>query len=197
MTEQKIQSPDTVAFADLWYATRDRVTSNLPSKVDFSMRKLAPLLPNIALIGAEFDGREKYLLFGTSLAAHAGIDLTGIFLDDTMDDLAKAQRAAGMARFREEFGPDAIRGRWTLSEGRTNSGRILEFEELSLPYREPANGSERLITYVAILGTLNFGEGFAHILSSNTAIWFDALAARPDWLAQDPQSGFLATFTAA
>ncbi|MEQ9144554.1 MAG: hypothetical protein RLO08_09370 [Parvibaculaceae bacterium] len=183
-----LQSPMTTAFADLWYETRDRTGVAVPSKADFPLRRLAPFMPSMSLVGFDEDPDGTYLLFGTTLVSQIGIDLTGWALNDTMDDDARAQRNAGIRAFHEEFGADAARARWTLCKGCTGTGRIVEFEDLSLPYIEPSTGTLRHMCYVELLGGLDYGEDLAHRFPAHEARWFDGAKERPAWLRLDPAS---------
>jgi len=114
------------------------------------LRALAPFMSHLALIGLEEDDSARYLLFGTAISALIGIDLTGHYLEQAMDEEAVTQMREGLARFRKEHGPDAHRGRWALTRARTCKERTVEYEDLSLPYVITETGEVRLMTYLSV-----------------------------------------------
>jgi len=182
MSEPLLHAPKMAAFADLWYETRAASGQPLPTKEDLPLRKLAPFMPNLALISLDEDGRAKYLLWGTEIADAIGADLTGAYLDERMDAEAIAQSDAGIARFEKEHGPDARRAYWSLGRGRTSSGREILYEDISLPYRVAETGEIRFIAYIAVLESQGYGEGKEKRFPPKKSIWFDAHAPRPDWM---------------
>jgi hypothetical protein len=183
-----LQSPKTVGFADLWYASRAQSEASIPAKTDMPLMDLAPYMANLAMLKHEPDGRARYTLFGTGLAAAFGHDLTGHYADTPMNDEARLGLQAVIDGFYEEHGRDALFGRWTMSKARTSSGRLIEFENLTLPYRETNDGSIRYIAYAMTLTTLDFGEGMVERFPDTDTRMFNAEATRPDWLHQDPNS---------
>ena len=82
-------------------------------------------------------------------------------------------------------------GAGTLSKARTSSGRLIEFENLALPYREENDDSIRYIAYAIALTTLDFGEGMVERFPDSATRMFNAETDRPDWLQQDPASAAL------
>ncbi|PCJ71118.1 MAG: hypothetical protein COA62_00360 [Rhodobiaceae bacterium] len=182
MTKPLLHAPKIAAFADLWYETRAASSHSIPTKEDMPLRALAPFMPNLALIDLDEDGRSKYLLWGTEIATVIGVDLTGAYLDERMDAEAIAQLEAGVVQFEKEHGPDARRAHWSLGRGRTASGREILYEDISLPYIVPETGRIRFMAYVAVLETQGYGETQVTRFSSEEAMWFDALAPRPDWM---------------
>ena len=182
MTEPLLHAPRIAAFADLWYETRVASGQPLPAKADLPLRKLAPFMPNLTIISFDEDGRGKYLLWGTEIAAAIGADLTGSYLDEAMDAEAIAQSKLGIARFEKEHGPTARRAYWSLGRGRTSSGREILYEDISLPYVIPETGEMRLMSCMAVLDTRGYGEGQQKRFSAKNAIWFNALDPRPDWM---------------
>lgn len=139
-------------------------------------------MPNIALVRFDVDGRAKYELFGTQLVDWAGVDLTGHYLDDTLTPEAKAQREQGLMAFQATSAPDALRARWSLGTATTTTGRVVQIEDLALPYFDGQEPEMRHMNFASILGTLDFGEGMSGFVEADEIIWFDAAAARPDWL---------------
>jgi hypothetical protein len=186
-----LQSPKTVGFADLWYASRKRADASTPAKTDMRLTDLAPYMANLAMLKHEPDGRARYTLFGTGLVAAFGHDLTGHYAETPMNDEARADLEAVISAFYEEHGRNALFGRWTMSKARTSSGRLVEFENLALPYREANDGSIRYIAYAMTLTTLDFGEGMVERFPDTATRMFDAEADRPDWLQQDPNAAAL------
>lgn len=182
MCKSKLVSEATLALADLWYRTRDRLGVRAPHKTDLPLRELAPFMPNIALVRFDADGRAKYELFGTQLADWAGVDLTGHYLDETFTPEARAQREAGLADFDMTTGPDALRARWSIGKATTTSGRVVQVEDLALPYFDGLGSEMRHMNFASILGTLDFGEGMSGFFEADEMIWFDAAKSRPDWL---------------
>jgi len=178
----KIVSATTVAFADLWYACRDAGGVAAPHKRDLPMRQLAPFMSNIALVSFDETGRAKYELFGTQLVKMAGVDLTGHYLDSTLDEDARAQRDAGIAEFEQTAGPDALRARWSVGTAATTSGRVVQVEDIALPYFDGTPPEIRHMNFAMVLGTLEFGEGVTGFFPADELIWFDATGSRPDWL---------------
>lgn len=185
MTEQVLQSPETVAFADLWYTTREMVEQSMPGKNDIPLREFARFMPNIALIDTNDAGRGKYILFGTGVVAVFGVDLTGHYFDEIMDLDTWTSHEVERKKFRDECGPDAIHGRWAIGRAHTNSGRLVEYEDLSLPYIEPSTGNTRHMVLLTLLAQLEFGEGVSARLPSQKFRWFDSALSRPEWLHQD------------
>jgi hypothetical protein len=188
MPTPALQSPRSVAFADLWYQTREMCSVETPAKTDLPLRALAPFMPNIAMIEHTDDGRARYVLFGTALVSVFGNDLTGNYVEGPMTDEARVQLDASRAAFVAEHGPDAIFGRWTIGQARTSTGRLIEFENLTLPYIEPSNGSVRFMSYVYALATLDYGEGVVQRFPDRDVKMFNACGARPDWLHQDEEA---------
>ncbi len=186
-----LQSPKTVGFADLWYRARTVVKTTIPLKTDMPLMELAPFMANLAMLKHEPDGRARYTLFGTGLAAAFGQDLTGQYAETPMNEEARAKLEAVIAAFYEEHGRDALFGRWTLSKARTSSGRLIEFENLALPYREENDDSIRYIAYAIALTTLDFGEGMVERFPDTATRMFNAETDRPAWLQQDPESAAL------
>ncbi len=182
MSRSKLMSPNTVAFADLWYRTRDLKQVAAPHKTDIPMRELARFMPNMALVRFEADGRARYELFGTRLVEWAGVDLTGHYLDETLSADAKAQRDAGLAEFHGCAGPDALRARWSIGEATTTGGRVVRIEDLALPYFDGEELEMRHMNFGTVLGTLDYGEGMTGFGTAEEMIWFDAAKERPDWL---------------
>ncbi len=183
-----LQSPKTVSFADLWYRARADVKTSVPAKTDMPLMDLAPFMSNLAMLKHEADGRARYTLFGTGLAAAFGQDLTGQYAETPMNDEARATLEAVITEFYNEHGRDALFGRWTLSKARTSTGRLIEFENLALPYREESDNSIRYIAYAITLTTLDFGEGMVERFPDTETRMFNAETDRPDWLYQDPES---------
>ncbi len=171
-----------MALADLWYRTRDSIGVRAPHKTDLPLRDLARFMPNLALVRFDTDGRAKYELFGTKLVELAGVDLTGHYLDETFTPEAQAQRNAGMADFSATAGPDALRARWSVGQATTTSGRVVQVEDLALPYFDGRESEMRHMNFASILGTLDFGEGMSGFVEADEMIWFDAALARPAWL---------------
>ena len=182
MTSPVIRTPKAAAFADLWYETREQLGQVFPAKDEIPLRKLAPFMSHIALIGIGPDDRAKYLLFGTGISSLIGTDLTGHYLDQAMDPGAAAQVREGVARFREDHGPDAHRGRWAVTHAETTEGRRVEYEDLSLPYLVPETGEVRHMTYLSVMEPMNRGEKLVKRVASHEIDWFNAADARPDWL---------------
>lgn len=186
MRKFKLVSEATEALADLWYRTRDNLGVRAPHKTDLPLRDLARFMPNIALVRFNKDGRAKYELFGTKLAELAGIDLTGQYLDETFSPEANAQRNAGLSEFSETAGPEALRARWSVGQATTTTGRVVQVEDLALPYFDGRGSEMRHMNFASILGTLDFGEGMSGFVEADEMIWFDAALARPDWLHLTP-----------
>lgn len=191
MPTSALQSPRSVAFADLWYQTRERLAVDIPAKTDLPLRALAPFMPNIAMIEHTDDGRARYVLFGTNLVSVFGNDLTGDYVEGPMTDEARAQLEVSRSAFAQEHGPDAIFGRWTIGQARTSTGRLLEFENLTFPYVEPSNSSVRFMSFVYGLATLDYGEGVVSRFPDRDVKMFNALAPRPDWMHQDEAAEYL------
>ncbi|MBL4863882.1 MAG: hypothetical protein JKY63_03165 [Rhodobiaceae bacterium] len=182
MTGPVIRTPQAAAFADLWYETRAQLAQPFPTKEEMPLRKLAPFMAHMALIGIDADDRAKYLLFGTAISSLIGVDLTGHYLDQAMDAAAVTQMREGLARFREEYGPDARRGRWAVTHAETTEGRLVEYEDVSLPYVLPESGEVRMMTYLSVLEPMKHEEKFVKRLASHHIAWFNAADTRPDWL---------------
>lgn len=188
MAELKLMSDAIQAFADLWYETRAASGAPVPAKDDFPLRRLAPFMPNMALVRFDKDGRAKYELFGTKLVELAGFDLTGQYLDETQSPEAKRQREEGLEAFHAQAGPDACRARWSTGQARTTSGRLIKIEDLALPYLDGPGGEMRHMNFVTVLGTLDYGEGMAGLIEADEMIWFDASLERPAWLLKEPHA---------
>ncbi|MAN62429.1 MAG: hypothetical protein CMI60_10840 [Parvibaculum sp.] len=186
-----LQSPKTVGFADLWYRARTDAKTTIPAKNDMPLMDLAPFMPNLAMLKHEADGRARYTLFGTGLAAAFGQDLTGQFAETPMNDEARAKLETVIGDFYEEHGRDAPFGRWTMSRARTSTGRLIEFENLALPYSEASDDSIRYIAYAITLTTLDYGEGMVERFPDTATRMFNAETDRPAWLHQDPESAAL------
>jgi len=152
---------------------------------------LAPFMANIAMLKHEPDGRARYTLFGTGLAAAFGQDLTGQFAETPMNDEARNALERVISAFYEEHGRNTLFGRWTLSKARTSTGRLIEFENLALPYREASDNSIRYIAYAITLTTLDYGEGMVERFPDTETRMFNAETDRPAWLQQDPESAAL------
>ncbi len=182
MSKYRLVSDNTLAFADLWYATRDAMDVSAPHKRDLPLRSLSRFMPSIALVSFDAGGRAKYELFGTQLTALAGVDLTGHYLDETLSPDAKTQREAGLAAFHRKWGPDALRARWSVGKATTTSGRVVQVEDLALPYFDGQIPEMRHMNFATVLGTLEFGEGMTGFLEADEMIWFDAALERPSWL---------------
>ncbi|MEQ9588383.1 MAG: PAS domain-containing protein [Parvibaculaceae bacterium] len=186
-----LQSPKTVGFADLWYDARAIAKTTIPTKTDLPLPKLVRYMPNLAMLKREPDGRARYTLFGTGLAAAFGHDLTGHYAETPMNEEARDALGKVISAFYEEHGPDALFGRWTMSKARTSTGRLIEFENLALPYREASDDSIRYIAYAITLTTLDYGEGMVERFPDTATRMFNAETERPDWLQQDPESAAL------
>ena len=186
-----LQSPKTVGFADLWYDARAIAKTTIPAKTDLPLPKLVPFMANIAMLKHEPDGRARYTLFGTGLAAAFGQDLTGQFAETPMNDEARNALERVISAFYEEHGRNTLFGRWTLSKARTSTGRLIEFENLALPYREASDNSIRYIAYAITLTTLDYGEGMVERFPDTETRMFNAETDRPAWLQQDPESAAL------
>ncbi|PCJ71119.1 MAG: hypothetical protein COA62_00365 [Rhodobiaceae bacterium] len=182
MTGPVIRTPKAAAFADLWYETRAQLAQPFPTKEEMPLRKLAPFMSHMALICIDADDRAKYLLFGTAISSLIGVDLTGHYLDQAMDPGAVAQMRDGLAAFRDEYGQDARRGRWAVTHAETTGGRLVEYEDVSLPYVLPETGEVRMMTYLSVLEPMKHGEKFVKRFASHDITWFNAADARPDWL---------------
>jgi hypothetical protein len=185
MHHPSLQSAETAAFVDLWYATRTTVKQPMPTKIDMPLRDLAQFMPKLVLIDTEETGRGKYILFGTAIVEAFGIDMTGRYVDEVMDAQALAMHMQERREFHNAHGLDAIHGRWAIGRAHTNTGRLVEYEDLSLPYHEPATGKVRHMVFLTMLAELEFGEGVATRLPSKQYRWFDSAAPRPDWLFHD------------
>jgi len=186
-----LQSPKTVGFADLWYDARAIAKTTIPAKTDLPLPKLVPFMANIAMLKHEPDGRARYTLFGTGLAAAFGQDLTGQFAETPMNEEARTKLETVITGFYEEHGRDALFGRWTLSKARTSTGRLIEFENLALPYREASDNSIRYIAHAITLTTLDYGEGMVERFPDTATRMFNAETDRPDWLYQDLEAAAL------
>ncbi|MEQ9518048.1 MAG: PAS domain-containing protein [Parvibaculum sp.] len=192
-----LQSPRSVAYADLWYGARDTVGGSLPAKTDLPMRQLASFMPNMALVQHTDDGRARYILFGTNLVNLFGRDLTGDYVEGPMTEEARNQLNASRSAFYAEHGADAIFGRWTIGAARTSTGRLLEFENLTFPYLELTDGSVRFMSFVTGLATLDYGEGIVERYPDRAAKMFNASGPRPQWMTQDPDADCLKSATNA
>lgn len=188
MIEGVVQMPLTVAFAELWFATQTACGRHLPAKDDFPLRDLAPFMSSLALIAFEPDGRGKYVLFGTQIAANYGVDLTGTYVEDLMDPAARAERKEEIDLFFETHGNEALRGRWSVGQARSSNGRLIEYEDLSLPYLEPNTEDVRQMTLLGMIDTLEFGEGVTERYGTSAVRNFDCREGHPLWLVQDPAS---------
>lgn len=183
-----LQSPKSVAFADLWYQTREALGVPVPAKTDLPLRALSPFMSQMALIEHTPDGHARYVLFGTGLVTGFGKDMTGDYVEGPMTDEARAQLDASRAAFKQEHGADAIFGRWTLGKAQTNTGRLVEFENLTLPYIERSNNTVRFMSFVLPLTNLEYGEGVMKRFPDKAVKMFNAVGPRPDWIALDPES---------
>lgn len=190
-----LQAPKSVAFADLWYQVRGLLGVPFPSKLDIPLRRLSPFMANLAMIEHTEAGRARYVLFGTGLVSLFGQDLTGQFVDGPMTDEARARLMESRAAFHAEHGADAVFGRWTIGRSRTSTGRLLEFENLTLPYREPKDESIRFMSFVLGLATLDYGEGIVERYPDAHVKMFNASGPRPKWMAQDPDAACLKSAT--
>lgn len=186
-----LQSPKTVGFADLWYDARAIAKTTIPAKTDLPLPRLVPFMSHLAMLKHDPDGRARYTLFGTGLAAAFGQDLTGQYADTPMNGEARAKLETVIGAFHEEHGRDALFGRWTLSKARTSTGRLIEFENLALPYREASDNSIRYIAHAITLTTLDYGEGMVERFPDTATRMFNAETDRPAWLDQDPASAAL------
>ncbi len=186
-----LQAPKTVGFADIWYAARAHEKTSIPSKTDLPLSTLVSYMPNIAMLKHEPDGRARYTLFGTGLANAFGQDLTGQYADSPMNDEARIALEEVIGAFYAEHGRDALFGRWTMSKARTSTGRLIEFENLALPYREANDDSIRYIAYAITLTTLDYGEGMVERFPDTATRMFNAETERPAWLYQDPDAAAL------
>ncbi|MBO6543655.1 MAG: PAS domain-containing protein [Alphaproteobacteria bacterium] len=196
-TTPVLQSPRSVAYADLWYKVRALNNNPLPAKTEIPLRSLSPFMPHIAIVQHTGDGRARYTLFGTALVSLFGRDLTGDYVEGPMTDEARARLIASRAAFHAEHGADATFGRWTIGEARTNTGRLLEFENLTFPCREIADGSVRFMSFVTGLATLDYGEGIVQRYPDRVVKMFNASGPRPAWMAQDPDAECLKSATNA
>ncbi len=187
-----LQSPKTVGFADLWYRARSATKTTIPTKTDLPLMDLAPFMANLAMLKHEPDGRARYTLFGTGLTAAFGQDLTGQYAETPMNDEARTNLETVINAFRDEHGVNALFGRWTISKARTTTGRLVEFENVALPYREKSDNSIRYIAHAITLTTLDFGEGVVERFPDTATRMFNAETDRPLWLQQDPESAALA-----
>jgi hypothetical protein len=184
VSSAKIISATTAAFADLWYESRDTKGVTAPHKNDLPLRALARFMPNIALVSFDENERAKYELFGTQLAEMAGVDLTGHYLDETFDEEAKAQRELGIIEFQKTADADALRARWSVGSAATTGGRVVQVEDIALPYFDGSSHEMRHMNFATVLGTLDFGEGVSGFFAAEELIWFDASDTRPAWLHQ-------------
>lgn len=184
----RLQSPATVRFADFWYDVREKTGAAVPFKSDMPLRALAPFMAQLALTEHTDEGRARYVLFGTGLVRDFGTDLTGDYVDGPMTDDAKAKLAETFTEFHKKHGPEAIFGRYTIGEACTSNGRIVEFENLTFPYIEPASGSVRYMSHVIPLSTLDYGEGVVARYPDRFATMFAAEKERPVWVHQDPDA---------
>eukprot|EP00439_Symbiodinium_sp_Y106_P090004 s1_g2540.t1 len=186
-----LQSPKTVGFADIWYTAREHAKTQIPAKTDLPLSTLVSYMPNIAMLKHEPDGRARYTLFGTGLANAFGQDLTGQYADSPMNDEARVALEEVIGAFYAEHGRDALFGRWTMSKARTSTGRLIEFENLALPYREGNDNSIRYIAFAITLTTLDYGEGMVERFPDTATRMFNAETERPTWLHQDPDAAAL------
>jgi hypothetical protein len=182
VSTSRLVSADTLAFSDLWYRARDLEGVPAPHKTDIPMRALVPFMPNIAMVRFDADGRARYELFGTRLVEWAGIDLTGHYLDETLSPEAEVQRDAVLAEFSASAGRDALRARWSVGKATTTNGRVVQLEDLALPYFDGKGPEMRHMNFATILGTLDYGEGMSGFVEADEMIWFDAAKPRPEWL---------------
>ena len=188
MTGPVLQSAKASAFADLWYEARAAPGVPLPFKNDLPLRRLASFMPHIALVRHEEDGRARYVLFGTALVATFGRDYTGDYVDGPMTDEARSLLTACLTAFHEAYGEDAVFGRWTIGEAHTSTGRLIEFENLTLPYIDDATSEVRFMSCVVPLATLDYGEAIAQRFPDRDIRMFAAAEMRPDWLRTDPHA---------
>lgn len=81
----------TRRLLDLW--NRKREARTMPARADFCPTEMKDLLPDMALFDVEAaPHRYRVRLFGTGVALHAGLDLTGRYLDDIAGSAAVAER---------------------------------------------------------------------------------------------------------
>lgn len=189
--EPALRSPKTVGFAGIWYNARAMAGTTIPTKTDLPLSNLVRYMPNIAMLKHEPDGRARYTLFGTGLAHAFGQDLTGRYAETPMNDAARVALEEVIGAFYEEHGRDALFGRWTMSKARTSTGRLIEFENLALPYREENDNSIRYIAHAITLTTLDYGEGMVERFPDTETRMFNAETERPAWLYQDPNADAL------
>ncbi len=188
-----LRRPQTDGFADIWYAARANANLEIPTKTDIPLKELAPYMPNLSMFKYEPDGRAFYTLFGTELTAIFGSDLTGQHLGSFMNTEARTSYRLTSESFFDDHGKDAIAGHWVISKCRTSSGRLIELENLALPYREASDNTIRYIAYAMTLSTLDFGEGVAQRFPDTETLVFNAAKDRPDWLHLDPNPSVLST----
>jgi hypothetical protein len=91
---------DPVIHALLAFWEQARGTRAMPSKADVDPLRLGPrLLPHIMLAEPVGDGRRiRYRLCGTAVAEAAGLDLTGLHVDELNPDPAYTRYIDGLYR---------------------------------------------------------------------------------------------------
>lgn len=187
MTEPKLQSPKTQAFANIWYAAQKTSALDIPLKTDLPLRDLAPLMSQIALIELPEGQEARYALFGTGLVEDFGMDLTGQALTKSMHEETRAHVAAEFLEFYTKHDTDTPFGRWVFGTGRATTGRSVHYESLTLPYREPSTAEKRFIMYATPLSVLTFEEILNPVIHEIETIIFPAIDhPRPEWLQFDP-----------
>jgi len=190
MSGHTLQSPETAAFADFWYDAKAAAGGNLPAKSDLLRPAFTRFMPQVALTEEGDDGIPLYILFGTGLTRDFGRDLTGSTVLDQMTEEAKAQQFEHALAFAEQAAEGTVFGRWNIGRAATNTGRVVEYEGLTLPYYEPARQCVRHMTFAIVLDMLAYseGEGMTIRYPEIKLEMFDALASRPEWMHLSPQA---------
>jgi len=178
--EKCLRHVDVAGFADLWYAAKTEMGTDIPAKADIPVRELARFMPYMSLTDGEVE--PKYLLCGTIMAEEFGRDLMGLSVFDFMTDEARDQFAGSVLEFYGTHEENTPFARWGIGAGRTGTQRHVEYESLTLPYWEPSRVRIHHMTYARVLVKLDYGEGMAMRYPDVDFENFNAALDRPEWL---------------
>jgi hypothetical protein len=166
---EELSGPVHQSLRDLHSYWLDKKGSAIaPPRRVIDPAEIVPLLPNVALVDVVGDvPRFRVRLFGTSLAAAYGRDLTGKFLDEIDGNGLGPEAARRMRKVAEDRCPQTVRVRVTKQE----DGNRIEYERIALPLSADGHTVDMILCGFAIERAVSFSSAEPAIPDAQVRDW--------------------------
>jgi hypothetical protein len=155
------------AFYEHWQSLR--AGEALPHLRDFLSKPMPRLQPHVVIKDILAERGIHVRLHGTRLVELAGEDLTG---QDLLDYSDTPEMAEDLWFFQRGIVDHRV-GLSVIKQTVTASGRLIRFEELSLPLAPFPGGPPCVVGCVVLLEEVGTNDTVSHLLTYSDADWID------------------------